>query len=92
MTLREVVQQVLKHRQDLYEGNGKPGITTRLELIERDNANQRLDIEDLCKGQDKMATEIQGMKIQWAKLTAYVSAATVVAVVAGHLIDHFWGK
>jgi hypothetical protein len=37
-----------RHDQDLYRGNGKPGLTTRIQMIEQ-------DIRDICERENRAA-------------------------------------
>lgn len=42
---------VERHDKDLYRGNGKPGLTTRMEVCEERQEDMREDIQAIVKNQ-----------------------------------------
>lgn len=44
----EVRRMVDRHDQDLYRGNGKPGLTTRMQMAEN-------EIRDICEREERSA-------------------------------------
>lgn len=47
----DIESRVQKHDDDLYRGNGKPGITTRIAVCEERIEGVKEDLEKLVKGQ-----------------------------------------
>jgi hypothetical protein len=83
MTLKEQEKKIWEHDDVLYRdsGNGQPGIITRLFY---GDLNQDACTEEL----KSMRIDVDKMKIQWAKLSAYVGAAMFFAILLGHLADN----
>jgi len=52
----DIRRQVAKHDCDLYYGNGQPGITTRMALVEKENRDVRADMDEFKK--DAKATRM----------------------------------
>lgn len=44
--LKELWKKFEKHDQDLYHGNGKPGLTVRMELAEKEIFDMKEDIKE----------------------------------------------
>ena len=76
MTPEEMVNMLLKHDGDLYRGNGKPGLTTRLFLVEE-------TIKVIKEAFEKMAAN-------W-KAIVLMFVATLLSA-AANLVLHLLGK
>jgi hypothetical protein len=48
----DMVALVRQHDKDLYRGNGKPGLTTRMEVVETKQ-------ENLYQGQEKISQSVE---------------------------------
>lgn len=56
-------RRIKKHDKDMYEGNGKPGMTTRVSLLEADSVDFREYIEEAKDNQKWIIRLIVGVLI-----------------------------
>ena len=94
-------EMVRKHEQDLYRGNGKPGITTRIEKLESQMEAIRTDISLLKEMRDvtmNFITEVRTYTLQRDKAEKRWFALIGILIALGTLLvgilmyEHTTGK
>lgn len=58
---RDLRIKVEKHDQDLYRGNGKPGITTRMAVAEKEICDMKEDLKEYKKDSKQIKLMVLGV-------------------------------
>jgi hypothetical protein len=99
MSHGEIVRMLRYHDKDLYRGNGKPGITRRLDALEDCKDRMENDLYDRKEGlvprmNDFFAVQDEREKRTTSRMTTYLGVMAAVAVaapVAWDLMKHSFG-
>lgn len=72
-------EYVRRHERDLYRGNGKPGLTLRMQSVEECQDQQEIDMAEVKKTMETTRKQL------WAMIMLGLSTLTgVIVILIGH--------